>query len=178
MPINAMRRAEPLLGNLIRSLKPSRVIAEVARGDRAGYFRNFKGYRMEKFGRPKIEKITRKELFERENEFWAQLLIVLWNEIHKPLYGAMRDRVATLNEDVEKVERIEDDVAGTWIDELVQDWTLEDVLLCVHLNDVRFTDAFIRERLEKPLGIERSADLPAGADVPLPDDEAGEEGDG
>ncbi len=160
MPLNAMRRCEPLISHLIRSLKPSRIIMEVAKGDRASYFRNFKGYRVEKFGRPKIEKIARKELFERNNDFWAQLLIVLWNEQHRDLYGSFRDRVATIDEDVEKVLAIEDETAEEWVTELLEEHALEDLLLCVHLNEVRFSDGFVRSRLEAPLDIERSADLP------------------
>lgn len=155
MPLNAMRRVESQIPRMLRDLKPSRIIAEVAKGDRPGYYRNFKGYRVEKFGRPKIDKLARKEMFERGNEFWAQLFIVLWNEAHRELYVAFRDRVATIDEDVENVERIEDDVAETWIDEMLQDHVLEDILICVHLNEVRFTDAFIRRKLEKPLDIER-----------------------
>ena len=155
MPLTAMRKCEPLLERLVRSLSPRRIIAETARADKATYYRNFKGYRVEKFGRPRLFKISQKELYERENEFWAQLLIVLWNDTHRKLYSAMRDQVATINEDVEEVELIEDELAHKWLDELLEDWALEDVLLCVHLNDVRFTDAFIRERLEKPLDIDR-----------------------
>jgi len=155
MPLNAMRKSEPLLERIIHDKQPSRINAEVAKGDRASYFRNFKGYRMERFSRPKIEKIARKELYERKNEFWAQLLIVLWNAKHRPLYNAVRDRVATINEDVELVEKIEDDLAATWLTELLEDHVLEDVLICTYLNEVRFTDTFVREKLEAPLGIER-----------------------
>jgi hypothetical protein len=166
MPLNAMRRCEPLLAHMFKSLKPIRIIGEVGKGDRPSYYRNFKGYRIEKFGRPKLVQIARKEMFERENEFWAQLLIVLWNEAHKNLYIGFRDRVATINEDVEKVDAIEDDIAGTWIDEMLEDDTLEDLLLCVHLNEVRFSDAFVRTRLEAPLEIERSQDLPMPTGAP------------
>ena len=155
MPLNAMKRVEPLFDSLVRSLKPARIMQETARGDRPSYFRNFKGYRAEKFSRPKMAKIARKEVFERKTEFWAQLLIVLWNESHRDVYIGFRDRVQTLDEDVEKVTRIEDDVADKWIDEMLEEHTLEDLLICVHLNEVRFTDAFIRRRLEKPLDIER-----------------------
>jgi hypothetical protein len=158
MPLNAMRRVESLLPRMLRDLKPSRIIAEVAKGDRPSYFRNFKGYRIEKFGRPKLGKLARKEMFERKNEFWAQLIIVLWNEAHRELYIAFRDRVATINEDVEEVERIEDDVAETWVEEMLKDHVLEDILICVHLNEVRMTDAFVRSRLEEPLDIKRDAD--------------------
>ena len=140
---------------MLKDLKPSRIISEVAKGDRPGYFRNFKGYRVERFGRPKLLILARKEMFQRKNEFWAQLFIVLWNEAHRELYVGFRDRVATINEEVEEVERIEDDTAETWISEMLEDWVLEDILVCVHLNEVRLTDAFIRRRLEEPLDIKR-----------------------
>ncbi|MEC8023265.1 MAG: hypothetical protein VX223_04985 [Myxococcota bacterium] len=157
MPLNAMKRVEPLFDRLVRSLKPGRIMQETARGDRASYFRNFKGYRAEKFSRPKMAKIARKEVFVRQTEFWAQLLIVLWNEAHRDIYIGFRDRVQTLDEDVEKVTRIEEEIADKWISEMLEQFALEDLLICVHLNEVRFTDAFIRRRLESPLNIERDA---------------------
>lgn len=166
MPLTALRRAEPVLEHLVRSLKPNRIISECARGDRAAYYRNFKGYRMEKFGRPQILKISQKELYTRQNEFWAQLLIVLWNEGHKDLYNAVKVKVETIDDDVEKVERIEDEVADPWITEFLEKFAIEDILICVYLNEVRFTDAFIRRRLETPLGIERDPEDKMGADSP------------
>lgn len=179
MPLNAMRRSRPLLERLIRALKPTRIIQETARGDRSSYFRNFKGHRVEKFGRPKMIKIAAKELYERENEFWAQLLIVLWNETNKPLYVAIRDKVQTLDKDVEKVERIEPDAADEWLAELLKSHAIEDILLATYLNEVRFTDAWIREKLEAPLKIERDPEDKMGADGPMPEleSEPASEGD-
>ena len=168
MPLNAMRRSRPLLERLVRALKPTRIIQETAKGDRSSYFRNFKGHRIEKFGRPKMVKIAAKELYERENEFWAQLLIVLWNETNKPIYIAIRDKVMTLNEDVEKVERIEPAAADEWLAELLKDHAIEDILLATYLNEVRFDDAWIREKLEAPLNIERDPEDKMGADSPMP----------
>ncbi len=157
MPLNAMRRVDPLLDRIMKPLKPSKIIQEIAKSDRPSFYRNFKGYRIEKFGRPQLVAIARKEMQERQNELWAQLLIVLWNETQKDLYIAFRDRVATLSDDVEKVLRISDELGAKWIDELVEKWALEDILICVHMNEVRFSDAFIRSRLEAPLGITRDA---------------------
>ncbi len=160
MPLNAMRRVDPLLDRVMKSLKPSRIIQEVARGDKASYFRHFKGYRVETFGRPQLVAIARKEMQGRKNEFWAQLLIVLWNDSNKDLYVAFRDKVATLHTDVEKVLKIGDELAGKWVDELVGRFALEDILICVHMNEVRFTDGFIRSRLEAPINVPRDpADL-------------------
>ena len=155
MPLNAMRKAEPLLEHMIHSLNPRRFITECAKADRPSFFRNFKGYRVERFGRNQLVKLARKELYERENEFWAQLIIVLWNNEHRELYNAVRERVQTIDEDVEKVERIEDELAQTWLEELLADYVLEDVLLCTYLNEVRFSPEFVKDRMELPLGIDR-----------------------
>lgn len=172
MPLTALRRCEPLLERIVVSLKPARIITEVGKGDRAAYFRNFKGYRVEKFSRHKILGIARKELYTRENEFWAQLLIVLWNESHRDVYNAFRDRVATINEDVEEVLRIPDETADEWLDELLDEHAVEDLLICIYMNEVRFSDAFLRRRLEAPMKIERPAD-----DLFGPDGESEEEGE-
>jgi hypothetical protein len=155
MPLNALQNVAPLLGHLIKSLRPREFIGQVARVDRPSYFRNFKGYRIEKFGRPQIEEIARKELFTKENEAWAQLLIIMWNEANRKMYEAMHKQVQTINEDVEEVEAIPDDDANKFVDALLEDFVLEDIAIVTHLNDVRFSDAFIRERLEAPLGIDR-----------------------
>jgi hypothetical protein len=155
MPLNALKNVEPLLEHIIKSLRPVEFIGQVARVDRPGYFRNFKGYRIENFGRPKIEAIARKELFTKENEAWAQLLIIMWNEANRKVYEAMHKQVQTLNEDVEDVEAIADEDANKFVDALLEDFVLEDIVIVTHLNDVRFSDAFIRERLEAPLDIDR-----------------------
>ena len=57
-------------------------------------------------------------------------------------------------------------VADPWITEFLEKFAIEDILICVYLNEVRFTDAFIRRRLETPLGIERDPEDKMGADSP------------
>ena len=157
MPINAMKKTETLLSHVLQSIRPGELIAHIAKVDRAGYFRNFKGYRIEKFGRPQLETISRKEMFERNNEIWAEVMVLLWNNNNRPVYNAMHEQVSTVNENVEEIESIDDETAHKFVDALLEDHILEDVLLVTHLNDVRFSDSFIRERLEGPLEIDRPA---------------------
>ena len=166
MPLNALKKAEPLLGQLLKNIPPRTLISHVAKADKPAYFRHFKGYKMSRFGRPTVERIVRKEVYERESELWAQLLIILWNQTNREVYADMRKHVQTLNEDVEKVETIDDAVAAAWIDEMVETYLLEDLLLCTYLNEVRFTDAFVRSRMEAPLGITRPETPPAEAAAP------------
>ena len=157
MPLNAMRKSEALLNHVFQTIRPAELIGHIAKVDRAGYFRNFKGYRMDKFGRPKLEAISRKEMYERGNEIWAEVLVLLWNNNNRAVYNAMHEQVSSLNENVEEIEAIDDESANKFVDALLENHILEDVLLVTHLNDVRFSDGFIRERLEAPLDIVRPA---------------------
>ncbi len=171
MPLNALKRCEPLLDHLFKVIKPPMFIQQVAKGDRAGFFRNFKGFKMDRFGRPQLAKIAAKELYQKSNEFWAQLLIVLWNNEHRDLYNALKEKVETINPDVEKVTLIEDAIAETWMAELLEKNALEDILICVYLNEVRFSEDFVKSRMEAPLEIERTVPLFS----PLPEEAAAAE---
>ncbi len=66
---------------------------------------------------------------------------------------------------MEEIETIDDESANKFVDALLEEHILEDVLLVTHLNDVRFSDTFIRERLEGPLDIERAV-LPETEEEP------------
>ena len=142
----ALKKLGPLFIKAASSLKPSRVIQETQRADRATFFRNFKGQRLEKFTRRKIATIFEKEVTVRENLFMAHLLMVLWNETHRDLYLSMRKKVETINEDVEAIEVIEDTNAKAFVEELQgEGHSLEDVYICVRMNEVRFTEEFIAQ---------------------------------
>lgn len=147
-PIEALQKLGDLFEKVVHDVQPRRVIAEVQRGDRAAYFRHFKGQRLEKFSRRKMTEILHKEVFGRENIFMAQLLMILWNEAHRELYIAMRNHVQTINEDVETIERIEDDKAREFIADLVEkSFTRDEIYICVRLNDVRFGEDLILAEL-------------------------------
>lgn len=140
----ALKKLGPLFLKAASSLKPARVIQETQRADRATFFRNFKGQRLEKFTRRKIGTIFEKEILVRNNLFMAHLLMVLWNETHRDLYLSMRKKVETINEDVEAIEVIEDDKAKEFVAEMKsEEHSLEDIYICVRMNEVRFTEEFI-----------------------------------
>jgi len=131
------------------SLRPGQVIAETQRGDRAAFFRNFKGQRLEKFTRKKVSSILHKEIFDRKNLFMAHLYMVMWNEQNRNLYGAMRGHVETISEDVETIEKIEDDKAQAFVSDMLENgYEKEDIYICVRINDVRFSESFIQANLK------------------------------
>ncbi len=140
----ALGKLGDLFDTAARSLVPQRVIVETQRADRAAFFRNFKGQRLEKFTRRKIGIILHKEIFDRQNLFMAHLFMVLWNEANRDLYLAIRKKVETINEDVEAIEVIEDADATRFVEELQGDgFTKESIYICVRINEVRFTEEFI-----------------------------------
>jgi hypothetical protein len=149
--IEALRKLGPMFDRAVRALKPARLIAETQRIDRAAFFRNFKGQRLEKFTRPKLAEVLRKEIFDRGNAIMAHLLMVLWNDAMRDLYVAMRKLVETINSDVEAIERIEDDKAQEFVDKLLaKSFALEDIYVCVRINEVRFSEEFITAHVLPP----------------------------
>jgi len=157
MPIAALRSVSDHIDEIVRHVKAKRLAAEVARADKAFYFRHFKGFRPEKIGRSLIRKIIDKEIFtDPGHELFANLLIIHWNEGHAKLYEEMVTHVRTINDDVEAIERIEDGKGHAIIDDLLTRHPLVDILLCVRLNGVRFDEGLIQSRLVR--GAPRPAD--------------------
>jgi hypothetical protein len=149
--IEALRTVEPLLGRVFKSFSPKEFINRLSAFDRGIYNKYFRGFRIEKFNRPKLVEITRKEIFENGNELLAQFVTILWNREHRPLYNDMLDQVKTINEDVEAIEQITDeDAAKVLAGILEKGHDKLDVLLCVRMNDVRFSEDFISAELPLP----------------------------
>ena len=84
------------------SLKPSRVIQETQRADRATFFGISRAAPRE-IHPSKNRYNFEKEVLQRKNLFMAHLLMVLWNESHRDLYLAIRKRVETINGDMERL---------------------------------------------------------------------------
>mgnify|MGYP001232793788 CR=1 FL=1 len=75
-------------------------------------------------------------MYEKDNSTWAEILVILWNNANRNVYNAMHELVSTINEEVEEIEAIDDENANKFIDSLLENYVLEDVLLVTHLNDV------------------------------------------
>jgi hypothetical protein len=70
----------------------------------------------------------------------------------------MRNHVQTINEDVESIERIEDDKASEFIADLEQKgFSREDIFICVRLNDVRFSTEVIEGLVAAEPQVEQAA---------------------
>lgn len=146
--IQALRKVEPLFDRIFRVFDPKEFILRLSQFERGLYNKYFRGFRTEKFNRPKLAEIARHEIFDGENHLLAQFVTILWNREHRELYNDMLEQVKTINEDVETIEVITDEQAGPILEAvLAKGHEKDDVLLLVRLNDVRFTEEFILKNL-------------------------------
>lgn len=149
MPVTALRTTEKHFADILKAVSPRRLASEMSKADRAFFIRYFKGIPMDKIGRGKIKAIAQKEIFSEGDghELFANLLIIHWNEKNVALYRDMVKHVEAINEDVEAIERIEDEDADKIIDDLLARYDKSAIYLCTILNGVRFDDAVIAARL-------------------------------
>ncbi len=157
MPIQALRSVQDRFDDILRHVQPKRIVAELAKADKAFHFRYFKGYRPDQIGRGRIKQIAQKEVFaDPGHELFANLVIIHWNEAHAQMYRDIVTHVRAINEDVEAVERIEPERAHPIIDDMLSKHAREDFYICVRLNGVRFDEEVIQARLVRaepnPLG--------------------------
>ncbi len=134
--------------HVVKSLDMAILLEHVRRLEPAAFARHFKGFRPQMLGRKRIIDALRFEVFERRNAAVADILTLLWNQESRDLYHAMLEHVKTIQEDVEAIESIDDAKANEFIDELLTRFGGEDILICVRLNDVRFSTEVIATRLE------------------------------
>ena len=169
MPVDAIKSLEDQLDRVVRHVNPKRIAMEMRSADKAFHFRYFQGLRPEKIGRGRIKKVLKKSVVDAEegHELFANLIILHWNQVQGRLYQDMVTHVQTINEDVEAIERIDDDKAHAIIDDLLARYDREDILICVRFNGVRFDEGVIESRL--------IAGEPAPAEAAIGEGQAGEQ---
>lgn len=149
--LEVLRKIEPIFSRLFKSFDPKEFILSLSAFERGIYNKYFRGYRTDRFNRPKLAEISHKEIFEGGNRLLAQFLTILWNREHRHLYNDMLDQVKLINEDVEAIEAIADEDAARVLAAVVEkEHDKLDVLICVRLNDVRFSEDFITANLPLP----------------------------
>lgn len=131
---------------VVRSVDLALLIEHIRRLDPMAFARHFKGYRPQMLGRKRVTDALRFEVFERKNETVAEVLILLWNQVHRDLYQAMLALVRTINENVEEIERIDDAKGNDFIDELLLSFDRKHIHACVRLNEVRFSPELMAAR--------------------------------
>jgi hypothetical protein len=160
--VEALLKLEPLFERLVKPIDLYLLIEHVRRIEPRAFARHFKGYRAQSLGRKRVVKSLAFEVFTTKNEIICDILILLWNQTRRDIYDAMHDLVSTINEDVESITEIPDERANAFIDVLSEDFELDDILICVTLNDVRFNEPVIRQRLMGEVSIPAAVETVAG----------------
>ncbi len=156
--VEAFRSLEHDFDRIMRGLDLGLIIEHIRRLDRMAFARHFQGYRPQTLGRRRVTESLRFELYQRGNETVAEVLVLLWNQFHRDLYQAMLALVRTINQKVEEIERIPDDKANDFIDELLLSFDRRDIHACVRLNEVRFSPEVIQSRL---VGLSGEVEVPS-----------------
>lgn len=175
--IEIFGRLEGVFERLVKSLDRSILLDYCRRLEPMVYARYFKGYRPQTLGRKKVTEALQAQIFEKKNESLADILVLLWNQAHRDVYQAMLEQVKTIADDVETIEKIEDDKATAIIDDLETRFDTEDILICVCLNEVRFSPEIVETRLSgipvpaPPADTPPTEETVSETDPPAPDAE-------
>ncbi len=163
---------------VIKSLDRTVLLDFLRRLEPAVYARYFKGFRPQVLGRRRVTEALQFEVYERKNEAVGDILTMLWNQQQRDLYHAMLALVKTLAKDVESIEKIEDPVAVQFIETLSAKFDREDILICVRLNEVRFSEAVIAQHLEgqAPAGGPAEPEEPVTTGGAVPPSESASDG--
>jgi len=138
---------------LLKDIPIDYVVKGVQVLSRPLFIRYFKGYRIQVAGKRLKEMIDR-EVLDRENEELAQLFMTLWNRANGRLYHATYNLVRTIDEEVDKIESIDDEQAREFLDGLLEDFDAPRIFMCILLNEVRFSKEVIKEKLDRDVPVD------------------------
>jgi len=179
MPIASIRGIRHCLDLFVHDIPLEHVVRGTQMLDQAVFYRYFKGYRVQKLGRKRIVELLEREVLEKGNEKVAELFMALWNRANDALYHEMLHHVKKINEDVEAIERIEDEDARRITAMMLEEYDRERLFICVVVNQVRFPPEFVLETFGHPLPERPKPEAPATTPDPTPDPTPGEAaGDG
>jgi hypothetical protein len=146
--LSAMRLLSEHFDRLVRSIDVPVLLEMLRRVEPLVYARYFKGFRAQTIGKKRVVEAMKREVLEKQNEPVSELLALLWNQKNRELYKEMLSLVRTIDENVEQIKAIEDDKAKEFISTLEARFSREDILICVRLNEVKFSEEAISTMLE------------------------------
>jgi len=152
--VTTLSAVEEHLELVLKDIPLEHVVKGIGLVNRALFVRYFKGFRLQVLGRKRVRELLQKEAIEKKSEDVAQVFITLWNRANGKLYHAIYNLVKTVNEDVDKIEHIEDDKAEAFLDELLTEFDATRIYLAVLFNEVKFSREAIRKKLEKEIPFE------------------------
>jgi len=157
------------LGTFLKDIPSELVVRGVQSSARSLFVRYFKGYRVQTASK-RVREMVENEVVAKGNEELAQLFTTLWNRANGRLYHSVYNKVRTVNEDVHKIELIEDDKADVFLTDLLKEFDAARVYLCILLNEVKFSKEMVQKHIGKAIPI-----VPWPPALPLPEEEEGAE---
>lgn len=154
------------LDSMLKDVPVNHVVRGVQVLNRGLFIRYFKGFRLEVLGKKRIRELVQNEALDKGNEELAQLFMTLWNRANGKLYHSMYNLVRTVNEEVDKIELVEDARAEEFLEELLKEFDAKRIFLSVLFNEVKFS----KEAIQKKLGLE--VPLEEWPPPPSPEEEA------
>lgn len=139
---------------LLKDIPIEHIVKGVQVLSRPLYIRYFKGYRIHIHGKKRVRQLMDREILEKDNDEVSQLLMTLWNRANGPLYHAVYNQVRSINEEVHKIEKIEDEDAGRFLDQLLEEYDPERLFICILFNEVKFSKEIVELKLGKLITID------------------------
>ncbi len=152
--IETLRALKVDVDRMVKDIPMWHIVRGVQILNKGVYVRYFQGQRLEIKGRARIKEMVENEIFKRDSEPVAQLVMTLWTRSNGALYHTMYNLVKTINEEVDKIEKIEDDKAGEFLDEMLKQFDKDRIFWCIIFNEVKFSSAVIEAKLGRPIPFE------------------------
>jgi hypothetical protein len=168
--IKAIEAAD--LSTFLKDIPADLVVRGVQAYSRPLFVRYFKGYRIQMAAK-RVREMVDHEVVGKGSEELGQLLSTLWNRANGRLYHAMYNKVRTVDENVDRIERIDDEKAEGFMAELLGDHDATRIYLCILFNEVKFSKEAIEKKLGKKIPIDPWPPKPtpeeAQAEAPAPE---------
>jgi hypothetical protein len=152
---------------MLKDIPIEHIVKGVQVFNRSLFIRYFKGYRLQVAGKKRVKALVDNEIREKGSEELGQLLMTLWNRANGRLYHSMYNHVRSVDEEVDKIELIEDEAAGKILDELLEEYDADRLYLCILFNEVKVSREIVKAKLDK--------DIPFEEWPPKPDPEEDED---
>lgn len=152
--IETLKAVKADVDRMVKDIPMWHIVRGVQILNKGVYVRYFQGQRLEVKGRARIKEMVDTEIFKKDSEPVSQLIMTLWTRSNGALYHTLYNLVKSINEEVDKIEKIEDDKASEFLDTLLKDFDKDRIFLCILFNEVKFSREIIEAKLGRPVPFE------------------------
>ena len=142
---------QPCFPSIVETIKKDLKIEHLG-ADRRFLKRYFSGKKRHKLEVDQLIPAYTTEIAEVGNEDLAEFICYRWLIKNRDVYEFFAERLASINTDFDKIERIEDKSAKDWIEGAIDSFGVERTYIFSVLNSIVFSDKIfktLRKRVEK-----------------------------